>query len=300
MPQRLILTVLLIALVSCVMMSGPVTGQVQSQYSFESIQILVRIVSPTMAHVNRTVSLLVTNGNLTFLDWGLWYADKNVTVERAWDDAGPLQFIFPGPASQPGMPAIRIFFSKAISQGHTYDFSYEYDVTSNHDSFAWTETLDASQVSIDLLSVTISLPTGYNFTGIQPTTAITREASDGTESVAWTGSGLSGQTSLGLAVGYGLVNSQSLNQPMSNVLPLLGDSNVIWPVLVIVLAAVALGLRRRLTKVRRATGQPIEVTRAYDASETRAGTFCVSCGSVLPSGEVFCRNCGVRQPRRDT
>jgi len=67
-----------------------------------------------------------------------------------------------------------------------YSFTFQYDIASDRDSLSWSETLDASQVLIESLSVIIRLPSGYHPTEIEPSSAVTREE-DSRTLVSWTG-----------------------------------------------------------------------------------------------------------------
>jgi KaiC/GvpD/RAD55 family RecA-like ATPase len=194
-------------IVICVILGGllffPAIRQAKawSAFYFDSIQSVVDIVSPRLAHVTRTVSIHFSSGIWIYLDWGLWYEGKNVKVTNASDAAGKLAFIYPLPGSDPTKPVLRILFSNSIGGTQSYNFSYQYDVTSDQDSLSWSETLDASQVSIKALTVTIVLPAGYQPTGLQPSSA-TQGQQNGRTYATWSGTNLSGVSDVGLTVGF--------------------------------------------------------------------------------------------------
>jgi len=177
---------------------------------FVSIVINVDITSPRLAHVSRDAVLAVDSGSWPSFDWGLWYEGKTVAITRVFDEQGEIGYIYPTAGSEPDQPFLRILFREPIGTGQTYRFTFEYDVTSQQDSFAWSETLDASQVMIESLSVAIRLPSGYRPTGIEPTSAITQEEG-GRKQVTWTGTNLVGTPSVGLTLGY----SQDSGTPVS-------------------------------------------------------------------------------------
>jgi KaiC/GvpD/RAD55 family RecA-like ATPase len=189
----------------------------ESTFFFNSIQSVVDIVSPRLAHVTRAVSITFGVGNWTYLDWGLWYEGKDVQVTNASDATGKLGFIYPLPGSDPTRPVLRILFSKAINGNLSYNFSYQYEVTSSQDSFSWSETLDASQIPIESLIVTILLPEGYQPTGLQPSSA-TEGQQNGRNYATWSGTNLVGVSDVGLTVGFAQQTS-STSASIMNLLP---------------------------------------------------------------------------------
>lgn len=176
-------------------------AKAEPTFSFNSIQSVVDIVSPRLAHVTRSVSITFGVGNWTYLDWGVWYEGKDVQITNASDAGGKLGFLYPLPGSDPTKPVLRILFRNAINGNQSYDFSYQYDVTSSQDSLSWSETLDASQIPIESLTVTILLPVGYQPTGLQPSSA-TEGQQNGRNYATWSGTNLSGVSDVGLTVGF--------------------------------------------------------------------------------------------------
>lgn len=174
----------------------------QGSFYFSSIQIEVNIASARIAHVSRAISVHFSGGNWTYMDWGLWYEGKKVDMTNTFDENGKLGFIYPAPGSDPTHPVLRILFPRPIIGEQTYKFTYQYDVVSDQDSFAWSETLDTSQVSVQSLSVVIKLPGGYQPTGLQPSDAKQSEE-NGRPIVSWTGTNLSGNPNVGLTIGFG-------------------------------------------------------------------------------------------------
>ncbi len=204
------------------------TASAQSSvaYHFASISSEVVISSPTLAHVTRSVLLVVDSGNLTHLDWGIWYPGSHVTVTRVADANGNLGFIYPTPDSDPEQPKLEILFARAISSGDKYGFSYEFDVTSSQSQSGWSETFDVASVRVESLSVSIQLPAGYTITGLQPTNAKVSQQGD-KMTVDWTGTNLTGQSDAGLKIGFSTSANATLQQTdflsvLSGFLPYIG------------------------------------------------------------------------------
>ena len=219
--MRLCLVALFFVLFSMVIFYAPVHAQSGANFQFNSIKIAVDIASPRLAHVTREVSILFQSGNWTYLDWGLWYQGKTVTVNKVFDSTGNLGFVYPTPGSPTDQPVLRILFPKTFMSGEVYNFTYAYDVSSDQDSFTWSETLDSSQILIKSLTVMIELPSGYSPTGVQPTSAVVTQEQDGRSDVSWTGTNLSGIPSVGLALGFNLETTPSMYNPAS-LLPYVG------------------------------------------------------------------------------
>lgn len=198
-PGRLLFLSLILAvlLTAC----PQVSSQVDLAFHFSSIQTAVEISSPRMAHVTRSAAIVVDSGNLSYLDWGLWYQGRTVTVTRASDPSGDIGFIYPTPGSESNQPNLRVLFRNPILQGQQYSFSYEYDVSSSQDQLGWSETFDVSTVRVESLSVKIILPAGYHVTGVQPTDAQVG-TEEGRAQVIWGGLNLSGQNSVGVTIGF--------------------------------------------------------------------------------------------------
>lgn len=192
------------------------TANAQSSFTFDSIQSVVDIVSPRLAHVTRVVTIQFAAGNTSSLDWGLWYQGETVQVTTASDPEGKLSFIYPLPGSDPTKPSLRILFRTTIGSNQPYTFTYQYDVTGNQDSLAWAETFDASNVLIKSLTITITLPANYEPTGIQPSSA-TQTQENGRTVVTWYGSNIFGVSNVGLTVGFQQTTSSSLT--LSSVIP---------------------------------------------------------------------------------
>jgi len=177
------------------------SSKAEPAFSFDSIRSLVDVVSPRLAHVTRIASVRFAAGNWSYFDWGLWYEGRNVQVTNASDATGKLAFIYPLPGSDPTKPVLRIIFSRTVGSNQSYSFTYQYDVTSDQDSLTWSETLDASQVLIQSLTIEITLPANYQPTGVQPSSA-TQSQDNGRTVVSWTGTDLIGVSDVGLTVGF--------------------------------------------------------------------------------------------------
>jgi KaiC/GvpD/RAD55 family RecA-like ATPase len=212
--KRLCFVAVFFALVSMAVSYAPARAQSGANFQFNSIEVTVDIVSPRLAHVTRQVSILFQSGNWTYLDWGLWYQGKTVAINKVFDNGGSLGFVYPAPGSPSDQPVLRILFPKAFMNGEVYNFTYAYNVSSDQDSFTWSETLDSSQILIQSLTVTIKLPIGYSPTGVQPASATSQEP-DGRSYVTWTGTNLSGIPSVGLALGFNAESTPSVYNPAS-------------------------------------------------------------------------------------
>ena len=219
--RRLCFVTLFFVLLSLAVLCSPARAQSGATFQFNSIKVTVDVASPRLAHVTREVSILFQSGNWTYLDWGLWYQGKTVMMSKVFDNAGNLGFVYPTPASPSDQPVLRILFPKTFTSGEVYNFTYAYDVSSDQDSFTWSETLDSSQILIQSLTVTIKLPIGYRTTGAQPTSAAVTQGQDGRNSVTWTGTNLSGIPSVGLALGFNAESTPSVYNPAS-LLPYVG------------------------------------------------------------------------------
>ncbi len=190
--------------------SVPTHAQVDAGFVLTSVEISVDISSPTSAHVTRSATILAKSMVLEQVDWGLWYQGKTIVIAKVTDKDRTLGYIYPTPNSQPDRPILRILFAKSIRPGQSYDFTYEYDVTSTQESMNWAETLNTSEVRIESLTITIKLPTGYSHTGIEPASATSNEI-DGRTQITWTGTNLYGQPSVGVTVGFGPKNQFTIN-----------------------------------------------------------------------------------------
>jgi KaiC/GvpD/RAD55 family RecA-like ATPase len=206
---------LFFVLLSLAVLCSPAHAQSGPNFEFNSIRVTVDLVSPRLAHVTREVSILFQSGNWTYLDWGLWYQGKTVTVTKVFDNTGNLGFVYPTPGSPSDQPVLRILFPKTFISGEVYNFTYAYNVSSDQDSFTWSETLDSSQILIQSLTVTIKLPIGYRPTGVQPTSAAVTQVQDGRDYVTWTGTNLSGIPSVGLALGFNAESPPLVYNPAS-------------------------------------------------------------------------------------
>lgn len=216
-----------------------------STFSFNSIQTVVDIVSPRLAHVTRSVSIAFGIGNWSYLDWGLWYEGKEVQVTNASDAGGKLGYVYPLPGSDPTKPVLRILFRNAINGNQSYNFSYQYDVTSSQDSLSWSETLDASQIPIESLAVTILLPVGYQPTGLQPSSA--REGQqNGRNYAAWNGTNLLGASDVGLTVGF--TQQPSTGLTITSVLPYAAIGVTIFSIAAFGFTRLQMGRKKRRTE----------------------------------------------------
>lgn len=257
--RRLFVAAVLLILISAAMFCSPTRAQSAAGYQFNSINVTVDIASPRLAHVTRDVSILFQSGNWTYLDWGLWYQGKTVTMTKVFDNEGTLGFVYPTPDSPPGQPDLRILFSKTFTSGEVYNFTYAFDVSSDQDSFTWSETLDSSQVLIQSLSVAIKLPVGYNPTGVQPTSAAVTQEPDGRDYVTWTGTNLSGLPSVGLSLGFNQQSTPSIYNPAS-LLPYVGA-------LAVIASFGLFGFRRfQTSKKRRVEPEVILESKAREAA----------------------------------
>jgi KaiC/GvpD/RAD55 family RecA-like ATPase len=204
----------LVLIFSCVLLTcSAVLGQGETGFHFEAIRITVDIRSPIFAHVIRNVSISVDSSTLSFLDWGLWYDGKKVMITKAADTNQQLKFIYPVLGSDPQRPVLRIQFPHPIDKGESYNFIYEYDVSSNAPSFSWIETLDTSQVLIRSLAIRIQIPSGYHFTEITPSSATT-SSNEGRLVASWLGTELYDQPLVGLTVGFTTESVDSLGSLM--------------------------------------------------------------------------------------
>jgi hypothetical protein len=185
-------------------------AQSSPAFHFDSIQSVVNIMSPRLAHVTRSTTITADAGNLTYLDWGLWYQGRTVTVTSAGDASGKLGFIYPTPTSDPNQPNLRILFSHPANVGQPYTFNYEFDVSSTQDQLSWTETFDVSSVTVNMLTIRVEIPSGYRATGVQPSDAKVTDEKNGTQ-ISWTGTNLSQQASIGVTVGFNKSESSFLD-----------------------------------------------------------------------------------------
>ena len=272
LEKRLLFVAVLLILTSVSVFCSPTHAQSAAGFQFNSINVTVDIASPKLAHVTREVSILFQSGNWTYLDWGLWYQGKTVTMNKVFDNEGTLGFVYPTPGSPTGQPVLRILFSKTFMSGEVYNFTYAFDVSSDQDSFTWSETLDSSQVLIQSLSVTIKLPTGYNPTGVQPSSATVTQEQDGRNYITWTGTNLSGLPSVGLSLGF---NHQST--------PSIYDAASLLPYAGAVAAFASLGLYgvRRFQTSKKRRVEP-EVILEGKAREAAAQAPCETVPTGLP------------------
>jgi len=216
------------------------------------------------------VSITFGVGNWTYLDWGLWYEGKNVQITNASDAEGKLGFIYPLPGSDPTKPVLRILFRTPLNSNQSYSFNYQFDVTSSQDSLSWSETFDASQITIKALTITILLPEGYQSTGLEPSSA-TEGQQNGRNYAAWSGTNLFGVSDVGLTVGF-TQEASSTGLIITNLVPYAA-------VAVTILSVAAFGFTRfKMGRKKRRTESYSVLEK--QAREAAVGSPC----AVVPTG----------------